>query len=104
MMMQQGSQQGHQQAPNMMYSMSNQGNQMVYPQAQMGMHRGNYGGAQYGAPQQGYAMQHRTMSSGYGQIPHKMHTQMQQAHAAGMNGPPQGPAYGQIEAVQDDGK
>ncbi|KAJ9606620.1 poly(A)-binding protein binding protein [Cladophialophora chaetospira] len=104
LMMQQGSQQGHPQAPNMMYSMSNQGAQMGYPQAQMGMHRGNYGGAQYGAPHQGYAMQHRTMSSGYGQIPHKMHPQMQQAHAVAMNGPPQGPAYGQMEAVQDEVK
>lgn len=104
MMMQQGSQQGHPQAPNMMYSMSNQGAQMMYPQSQMNMHRGNYGGNQYGTPHQGYGMQHRTMSSGYGQIPHKMHPQMQQAHAPAMNGPPQGPTYGQVEAVQDDGK
>ncbi|EXJ58979.1 hypothetical protein A1O7_06410 [Cladophialophora yegresii CBS 114405] len=105
MMMQQGSQQGHPQAPNMMYSMSNQGAQMVYPQAQMGMHRSSYGGGhQYGTPNQGYAMQHRTMSSGYGQIPHKMHPQMQQAHTPAMNGPPQGPTYGQMEGGQDEGK
>jgi hypothetical protein len=105
MMMQQGSQQGHPQAPNMMYSMSNQGAHMVYPQTQMGMHRGSYGGGhQYGTPHQGYAMQHRTMSSGYGQIPHKMHPQMQQAHTPAMNGPPQAPSYGQMEGGQDDGK
>ena len=106
MMMQQGSQQGHLHAPNMMYSMSNHGapplvyQQQQPQQPQMGVHRGGYGGHQYGStPHQGYAMQHRTMSSGYGQIPHKMHPQMQQAH-----GPPQGLAHGQIEGVQDDGK
>lgn len=106
MMMQQGSQQGHPQAPNMMFSMSNQGAPMAYPQPQMGMHRGSYGGGhQYGStPHQGYAMQHRTMSSGYGQIPHKMHPPMQQVHGPAMNGPPQGPAYGQMEPVQDEGK
>jgi len=74
--------------------------QQQHPQQQqMGMARGGYGGHQYGTPHQGYAMQQRTMSSGYGQMPHKMHSQMQQAH-----GPPQGPAYGQMEGVQDDGK
>lgn len=106
MMMQQGSQQGHPAAPNMMFSISNQGAPAVYPQQQMGMPRGNYGGGhQYGStPHQGYAMQHRTMSSGYGQIPQKMHPQMQANHGHAMNGPPLGPGYGQMETVHDDGK
>ncbi|KIX95372.1 uncharacterized protein Z520_08889 [Fonsecaea multimorphosa CBS 102226] len=107
MMMQQGSQQGHPPAPSMMFSVSNQGAApMAYPQQQMGMHRGSYGGGhQYGStPHQGYAMQHRTMSSGYGQMSQKMHHQMQPAHGPAMNGPPQGPAYGQMEGGQDDGK
>jgi len=89
----------------MMFSVSNQGVPMGYPQQQMGMPRGGYGGNQYGSnAQQGYGMQHRTMSGGYGQIPQKMHSQMQVNHAPAMNGPPQGPAYGQMESVQDDGK
>ncbi|KIX08091.1 uncharacterized protein Z518_02746 [Rhinocladiella mackenziei CBS 650.93] len=106
MMMQQGSQPGHPAAPNMMFSISNQGAPMVYPQQQMGMPRGGYGGGhQYGStPHQGYAMQHRTMSSGYGQMPPKMHPQVQPNHVNPMNGPPQGPTYGQMEGVQDDGK
>ncbi|KAK6380914.1 poly(A)-binding protein binding protein [Exophiala oligosperma] len=105
MMMQQGSQQSHTGAPNMMFSVSNQGVPMGYPQQQMGVPRGNYGGHQYGGtPHQGYGMQHRTMSSGYGQIPQKMHPQMPPNHAPSMNGPPQAPAYGQMDAVQDDGK
>jgi hypothetical protein len=104
MMMPQGSQQGHAQAPNMMYSMSNQGQNVGFPPAQMGMHRGSYGNQHpYGTPHQGYAMQHRTMSSGYGQIPHKMHPQLPQGPPA-MNGPPQGPGYGPIDGLQDDGK
>jgi hypothetical protein len=100
MMMQQGSQQGHA-APNMMFSMSAQGGPMAYPQQQMGMPRAGYGGHQY--PHQGYAMQQRTMSSGYGQIPQKMHPQMHGNHGPAMN-VPQGPAYGQAEAGQDEGK
>ncbi|EXJ71471.1 uncharacterized protein A1O5_05279 [Cladophialophora psammophila CBS 110553] len=107
MMMQQGSQQGHPPAPSMMFSVSNQGAApMAYPQQQMGMHRGSYGGGhQYGStPHQGYAMQHRTMSSGYGQLQQKMHHQMPPVHGPAMNGPPQQPAYGQLEGVQDDGK
>ncbi|KAI1630247.1 hypothetical protein EDD37DRAFT_96854 [Exophiala viscosa] len=105
MMMQQGSQQSHTGAPNMMFSVSNQGVPMGYPQQQMGMPRGNYGGHQYGSnAQQGYGMQHRTMSGGYGQIPQKMHSQMQVNNGPAMNGPPQGPAYGQMESAQDDGK
>lgn len=102
-MMHQGSQQGHQ-APSMMYSMSNQGGPIVYPQQQVGMARGNYGGHQYGnAP--GYGMQHRTMSSGYPQIPQKGYPQHMQAnHGPNMNGPPQGPAYAQLEGAQDEGK
>ncbi|OAL37299.1 hypothetical protein AYO20_03475 [Fonsecaea nubica] len=105
MMMQQGSQQGHPPAPSMMFSVSNQGAApMAFPQQQMGMHRGSYGGHQYGStPHQGYAMQHRTMSSGYGQMAQKMHHQMQ-PHGPAMNGPPQGPAYGQMEGGQEDGK
>lgn len=103
-MMHQGSQQGHPAAPGMMYSMSGQGGPMVYPQQQAGMTRGNYGGHQYGnAP--GYAMQHRTMSSGYPQIPQKGYPQHMQAnHGPTMNGPPQGPAYTQLEGTQDEGK
>lgn len=106
MMMQQGSQQGHPAAQNMMFSISNQGAPMVYPPQQMGMHRGSYGGGhQYGGtPHQGYAMQNRTMSTGYGQIPQKMHHQMQPNHGPAMNGPPQGPGFGQMEGGQDDGK
>lgn len=105
MMMQQGSQQSHAGAPNMMFSVSNQGVPMGYPQQQMGVPRANFGGHQYGAtPHQGYGMQHRTMSSGYGQIPQKMHPQMPPNHGPTMNGPPQAPAYGQTEAAQDDGK
>ena len=105
MMMQQGSQQSHHQAPSMMYSMSNQGNPMGYPQPQLGMHRGSFGGnQQYGAPHPGYGMQTRTMSSGYGQIPHKIHPQMPQVHGHVMNGPVQNHSYGQLEGVQDDGK
>jgi hypothetical protein len=105
MMMQQGSQQSHAGAPNMMFSVSNQGVPMGYPQQQMGMPRASYGGNQYGSnAHQGYGMQHRTMSGGYGQIPQKMHSQMQVNHGPAMNGPPQGPAYGQMESVQDDGK
>lgn len=103
-MMHQGSQQGHVTAPSMMYSMSGQGGPMAYPQQQVGMARGNYGGHQYGnAP--GYAMQHRTMSSGYPQIPQKGYGQHMQAnHGPSMNGPPQGPAYTQMEGSQDEGK
>jgi len=107
MMMQQGSQQSHPSAPNMMFSISNQGAPMMYPQQQMGMPRGNYGGAghQYGStPHQGYGMQHRTMSSGYGQIPQKMHPHMGANHGPQVNGPAQGPAYGQMEPVPDDNK
>lgn len=106
MMMPQGSQQGHPAAPNMMFSLSSQGSAMAYPQQQMGMHRGNYGGGhQYGGtPHQGYGMQHRTMSSSYGQGPQKMHPQMQSSQGPVMNGPPQGAAFGPMEAVQDDGK
>lgn len=106
MMMQQGSQQGHHAAPNMMFSMSNQGGPLVYPQQQMGLPRGGYGGGhQYGStPHQGYTMQHRTMSTGYGQIPQKMHAPMQPSHGPAMNGPPQGPAYPPLEAGPEDGK
>ncbi len=105
MMMQQGSQQSHGGAPNMMFSVSNQGVPMGYPQQQMAMGRGNYGGHQYGTtPHQGYSMQPRTMSSGYGQIPQKMHPQMQANHGPTVNGPPHAPANGQVDSVQDDGK
>jgi len=102
-MMHQGSQQGHQ-APGMMYSMSNSGGPVGYPQQQVGMARGSYGGHQYGnAP--GYGMQHRTMSSGYPQIPQKGYPQHMQAnHGPNMNGPPQGPAYTPLEGAQDAGK
>ncbi|KAG9788861.1 hypothetical protein KCU88_g1672, partial [Aureobasidium melanogenum] len=103
MMMQQGSQQGHPAAPNMMFSMSNQGAPMLYPQQHIPVPRGGYGGGhQYGqTSHQGYPMQHRTMSSGYGQMPPKMHTPM---HGPVMNGPPQGPGYGQMEGGLEDGK
>ncbi|EXJ77414.1 hypothetical protein A1O3_09640 [Capronia epimyces CBS 606.96] len=106
MMMQQGSQQGHPAAPNMMYSMSNQGGPSAYPQQQMALPRDNYGNThQYRSNQhQGYALQHRTMSSGYGQMPQKMHAPMQPGHGPSMNGPPQGPAYGQIEGGAEDAK
>jgi hypothetical protein len=104
MMMQQGSQQSHGAAPNMMFSVSNQGVAMGYPQQQMAMGRGNYGQHQYGTPHQGYGMQQRTMSSGYGQIPQKMHPQMQANHAQTVNGHPHAPANGQMDPVQDDGK
>ncbi|EXJ82059.1 hypothetical protein A1O1_08128 [Capronia coronata CBS 617.96] len=106
MMMQQGSQQGHPSAPNMMFSMSNQGGPIVYPQQQMAMPRGGYGGGhQYGStPHQGYAMQHRAISGGYGQMPQKMHPAMQQNHGSVVNGPAQGPAFGQMEGAPEDAK
>jgi hypothetical protein len=105
MMMQQGSQQGHGQAPNMMYSVSSQGTPVMYQQQPQMMSRASYGGNQYGTPHQGYAMQQRTMSSGYGQgqMAHKMH-QMQQTPIPNMNGPPHGMVYGQMDGTPNDGK
>jgi hypothetical protein len=69
------------------------------------MSRASYGGNQYGTPHQGYAMQQRTMSSGYGQgqMAHKMH-QMQQTPIPNMNGPPHGMVYGQMDGTPNDGK
>lgn len=107
MMMRQGSQQGHHHVQPMMYTMSAQNGPMQYAQpGQMGMVRG-YTQQQYGtSPQHGYPIQQgRTMSSGYGQIPHKV----MPAHLQGGQGPPmnasqQPAAYAQMDPSQDDTK
>lgn len=106
MMMQQGSQQGHAVAPNMMYTLSAQGTggPMAYPQQQgpMGMVRGGYAGHHaYGSsPHQPYPMAQRTISSGYGQkvLPQPMQ------HGPPLNVPQQPAAYSQMEVGQDETK
>ena len=107
MMMQQGSQQGHHHGQPMMYTMSAQNGPMQYAQpGQMGMVRG-YTQQQYGtSPQHGYPMQQgRTMSSGYGQMPHKvMPAHLQGGQGPPMNAPQQPAAYAQMDMSQDDSK